>query len=108
MTKLIPIIPPDRRTAIINSAVDLVRELIERNIDEAIRDACEDFQKDDEAPEPVAKLTAKIEFHPLKDVDEIKIALKWPVKRGETATCDVPSKQEKFTFEKPQQPEPAQ
>jgi hypothetical protein len=87
------------RTAVINSAAEQLRGLLESNYD-AIRKAADDsFVDDDSKAEPVAKVSVAIEWDALAQAPTVSVKLGWSARFKDESESTVDPLQSKLGIE---------
>ena len=83
---------------VIDLAVDLIRELLEKNLPAACRDADDAFQADENADHPEVSLSLTVKFDPLDEAPEVSTKVSWTVRKTDEATGQVYTQQTMLPF----------
>jgi hypothetical protein len=85
-----------KRQAIIDSACEQVRGLLETNFTKIVKAADENFVDDERQTEPKAKAGLTIEWEALADVATVSVKLSWSIRYVDESESQVDPLQEKL------------
>jgi len=88
-----------KRQAIIDSACEQVRGLLETNFTKITKAADENFVDDERQTEPKAKAGLTIEWEALADVATVAVKLSWSIRYVDESEAQVDPLQEKLSLD---------
>ena len=93
-----------RREAILNSAVEQVRSLLESNYTAIVKAADESFVGDDNQTEPVAKATVSVCWSALAAAPTVTVKLGWSVRYSDNSEAQLDPLQTKLPLADDKEP----
>lgn len=88
-----------RRNAIVNSACEQIRALLDSHFDDISRAACDSFSGDDAKSEPIAKLSLSVEFGAIAQTTTVSARIGWSMKFSDESEENINPLQEKLDIE---------
>ena len=88
-----------RREAILNSACEQVRALLETNFNAIAKAADDSFTGDDNQKEPIAQATVSVKWSALAAAPKIAVKIGWSVKYSDESETEIDPLQTKLGLE---------